>query len=765
MPQYLETLNPAQREAVTTLRGPLLIVAGAGSGKTRVLTYRIAHLLENGIAPWNILALTFTNKAAREMKERIANVVGEKVAGQLWMGTFHSIFLRILRIEAETLGYSPTFSVYDTSASQGAIARIIKEMNLSTDDYAPRRIASRISMAKNNLVLPSQYLNEPLIVEQDSRSKIPRTGEIYEAYQQSLRRASAMDFDDLLLQMTLLLGHYPEIRQRYQEKFAYILVDEYQDTNVVQNRILNQLAEQHHNLCVVGDDAQSIYAFRGAKIQNIIKFPSTYPELKMVKLETNYRSTGAIVEAANRLIAHNPNQIRKVCRASTDGGDDIEISTAFTDMEEANFVAQHIQTTALREKAQHGQFAILYRTNAQSRLLETGLRALNIPYRVYGGTSFYQRKEVQDLLAYFRLVANPADEQALLRVINLPARGIGATTLAALAAGANAREVSLWDYLQDIERTAISLRAATLGAIVQFRELIKGFLGRVHTAEAYGLAEEIYRKSGLREALELDTTPEGESRVGNVGEVFNSIKEFSEAKVESGETDLVTLPMYLDEVSLLTDADKEEEGENERVTLSTIHSAKGLEYDYVYVVGLEENIFPSRRASEEPGGLEEERRLCYVAVTRAAKHLTLTHALSRSTYGQSQRNPQSRFLGEIVPGYHAQGVEYLPANSSTGSSAWRGGTGRTAQNQRLNPSVAKPRGATAPAAINPSALREPATPPEQLSAGDSVLHPRFGRGEILELQQQGGDPRAIVQFINEPKPRTLVLRYAQLRKI
>ncbi|PIE83826.1 MAG: ATP-dependent DNA helicase [Bacteroidia bacterium] len=756
MEDYIKSLNPAQREAVLTLEGPMLIVAGAGSGKTRVLTYRIAHMIEQGVRPWNILALTFTNKAAREMQTRIAGVVGQEVARSIWMNTFHSVFLRILRREAEHTDFTSSFSIYDTSTARTLLSRLIKEDGLEGNAYKPAAIAARISMAKNQLIFPQTYCTDERIQLQDRMAKRPETGRIYERYMDALRKANAMDFDDILVRTYILFAHHPDVLEKYREQFKRILVDEYQDTNTVQDKILYQLAGAHQNLCVVGDDAQSIYAFRGAKIQNILGFPTLYPGVKTIKLETNYRSTASIVGAANQLIAHNPHQIPKSCVAATSGGEGIQIKSCFTDITEAYTVAQDILRTALAEQSGYDQFAILYRTNTQSRQLEIALREKNIPYQIYAGKSFYERREIVDTLSYFRLVINPDDNEALLRVINVPARGIGATTLGHLEAAAKARGCSLWRLLETAEQEGLPIRSGTLGALCRFRDAVAPFIGRALGEEALTVAQELLEAVDLKSAYSNETQAENQTRLDNIDELLSNIDEAAVSTVERGDAEMMTLAMFMDEVSLLSDTDVDEEADRRRVTLTTVHSSKGLEFDHVYIVGLEEGIFPSERSLREASGLEEERRLCYVAVTRAAKRLMLTHAAQRRAFGKTVQNAPSRFLSEIRPGYLQQ---LASEQRSTGLEGTSGGGGYA-------PSI-RPRGINRPQPKAPPAHQiDPAaiTPIDQLQAGDRVLHARFGRGHIEQLQGEGQDVKAIVQF-DVSGTRTLLLKFAKLQKL
>ena len=647
--QYLNELSEVQREAVTTFKGPALIIAGAGSGKTRVLTYRIAHLLKQGVAPWSILSLTFTNKAAREMKERIASVVGQKTAQQLWMGTFHSMFMRILRAESQKLGYPSTFTIYDTADTKSLLNSIIKELKLDTQTYKVNEVYGRISSAKNNLITPQAYANNTQLVSFDRQTRKPEIARIYALYMQRCYKAAAMDFDDLLLNTNVLFRDFPDVLAKYQDKFKYILVDEYQDTNYSQYLIVKRLAENHQNVCVVGDDAQSIYSFRGAKIENILNFRNDYPNYKLFKLEQNYRSTQTIVNAANSVIAKNKRQIQKLSFSAKGIGEKIKVIKAYTDQEEGFMVASAISDIIHREHAHHKDFAILYRTNAQSRIFEEALRKRNIPYRVYGSLSFYQRKEIKDTLAYFRLTVNPSDDEALKRIINFPTRGIGNTTLQRLEATANQKEQSIWVTIEQLGTDNSELKPAAINKVIQFYNLVKQFGTIAYTADAYEAAAAIISNTGLLKEFKADGSVEGITRLQNIEELLNSIKEFSDARKEEGEIELVTLADYLENVSLLTDADNDKPEDRDKVSIMTIHSAKGLEFDYVFLAGIEEELFPSRLSTGSPEELEEERRLFYVALTRAAKLATISHAQVRYKWGNLTSSIPSRFIAEIDP--------------------------------------------------------------------------------------------------------------------
>ncbi|KAA6341586.1 hypothetical protein EZS27_010627, partial [termite gut metagenome] len=614
---YIEELNESQREAVIYNDGPSLVIAGAGSGKTRVLTYKIAYLLENGYAPWNILALTFTNKAAREMKERIARTVSEKRAHALFMGTFHSVFSRILRVEANHIGFSPQFTIYDTADSKSLLHSIIKEMGLDEKVYKPNVVQSRISNAKNHLVLPSAYAADKEIYEADCRAKVSAVRDIYRKYWERCRQADAMDFDDLLFYTFILFRDFPEVLNRYKEQFRYVLVDEYQDTNYAQHCIISQLAKEHLHICVVGDDAQSIYSFRGADINNILRFGEVYPNTRTFKLEQNYRSTKNIVQAANSLIKKNQRQFYKEVFSEKDLGEPITLFQAYSDVEEGEIVVNKIAELHRKEDCTYTDFAVLYRTNAQSRVFEEALRKRNIPYKIYGGLSFYQRKEIKDVIAYFRLVVNPNDEEALKRIINYPVRGIGDTTMTKIVIAAGNNNVSLWKVLCEPLAYELSISKGVYGKVQEFHQLIESFITDVRQKNAYEIGVDIVRRSGIMNDVCQDNAPDSVSRKENVEELLNGIHDFCSMRQEEEDNPDISLSAFLSEVSLLTDQDTDKAGDSERVSLMTIHSAKGLEFRNVFIVGMEEGLFPSFMVSESMQGLEEERRLFYVAITRA----------------------------------------------------------------------------------------------------------------------------------------------------
>ncbi|MFV0470311.1 MAG: ATP-dependent helicase [Dysgonomonas sp.] len=650
MDKLLQQLNESQRAAVEFSDGPSLIVAGAGSGKTRVLTYKIAYLLKLGLAPQNILALTFTNKAAREMRMRIGDLVGETIARRLWMGTFHSVFSRILRSEAEKLGFLSTFTIADSADSRNLIKIIIKEKQLDDKVYKPGTIQSIISKAKNHLVSPTMYAANKEQVEYDQKARIPEVRDIYREYCRRLKASNTMDFDDLLYFTNILFRDFPDVLTSYQQRFQYILVDEYQDTNRSQYKIIKSLGEKHHRVAVVGDDAQSIYAFRGANIDNILNFTKDYPEARTFKLEQNYRSTQNIVNAANSLIRKNANQIEKRVYSEKDEGERIEIASAFSDFEEGIIVANKILDIRREKKASYSDFVILYRTNAQSRIFEESLRKRNIPYRIYGGLSFYQRKEIKDVIAYFRLVVNPSDEEAFKRIVNFPARGIGQTTINKVTESARLHNVSLWEITGDPLGFNLNVNTGTAKKLADFRSTIDGFMAQLPELSAYDLATLIVKQSGIAHDAYQDQTPEGMSRQENLQELLSGIHEFCESRQEEGDGN-VGLMDFLSEVSLLTDQDTDKESEQEKVTMMTIHASKGLEFKNVFVVGLEEDLFPSAMAKSEYRGLEEERRLFYVALTRAKDFCMLSYAKSRFKNGQTNPCNPSRFLRDIDPEY------------------------------------------------------------------------------------------------------------------
>ena len=762
--EMLEGLNDAQKAAAGHIEGPMMVVAGAGSGKTRVLTHRIAHLIDQGVDPFSILALTFTNKAAREMKGRIGQIVGEADARNIWMGTFHSVFARILRIESERINYPSNFTIYDTQDSRSVIKDVIKSLGLDDKLYKPNSIHGRISGAKNNLIGPQDYAANPDIMGEDQQAGRPRIAEIYAGYNLRLQRSGAMDFDDLLFKTNVLLRDFPDLHHKYQQKFAFILVDEYQDTNFAQYLIIRQLGAARENVCVVGDDAQSIYSFRGANIQNILNFQRDYPDCVVYKLEQNYRSTKTIVEAANTVIAKNQDQIRKEVWTGNADGDKIDVHRALSDNDEGSHVADGILTTRSREQARHQDFAILYRTNAQSRAFEEQLRKRNIPYRIYGGLSFYQRKEIKDLIAYFRLTANPADDESFKRVVNYPARGIGKTTMDRLTVAAANHECALWDVLQDPLKKPEDLKGAAWGKLQDFATMISGFATRLETASAFDLGHHIAQHTALLRELHKDKTPEGVARYENVEELLAGMKEFSDTVDPANPDALRTMGDFLVDVALLTDADQDD-GDDDKVSLMTIHAAKGLEFPYIYVVGLEENLFPSQMALNTREELEEERRLFYVALTRAEKRATLSYALTRYRWGQLIQNEPSRFIEEIDEQYLN-----LPTVSARRPEPFDFNTARTSFYKPM-PSGSGPRTTTQPkpgikkvSASAPGAAAESGVAPASsggIAPGVEVKHARFGKGKVLKLEGEEPNVKATV-FFPSAGQKQLLLKFAKL---
>ncbi|MFA5646982.1 MAG: UvrD-helicase domain-containing protein [Bacteroidales bacterium] len=769
--QYLDELSEVQHQAVTSTSGPALIIAGAGSGKTRVLTYRIAHLLKQGVPPWSILALTFTNKAAKEMKERIGSVVGDKMAKQLWMGTFHSMFMRILRAEADKLGFATSFTIYDTADSKSLITSIIKELKLETQTYKTKEVLSRISSAKNNLITPQAYAANTQLVSFDRQTRKPEIAKIYAIYSQRCFKSSAMDFDDLLMNTNILFRDFPDVLAKYQEKFKYILVDEYQDTNYSQYIIVKKLAATHNNVCVVGDDAQSIYSFRGAKIENILNFRNDYPNYKVFKLEQNYRSTQTIVNAANSVIAKNKKQIKKASFSANDIGEKIKIIKAYTDQEEGFMVASAISEVTQRDNVNYKDVAILYRTNAQSRLFEESLRKRNIPYRVYGSLSFYQRKEVKDTIAYFRLTVNPNDDEALKRVINFPARGIGATTMERLQTAANEKDQSIWVTISKLAEHNPGLNAAAISKVTSFCSLISQMGTIAYTAEAYEAAQTIVMNAGLIKEYKADGSIEGVTRLQNIEELLNSIKEFSDIQKEEGVTELSTLADYLENVSLLTDADNDKPEDKDKVSVMTIHSAKGLEFDYVFLAGVEEDLFPSKMTTGSIDELEEERRLFYVALTRAAKEATISHAQVRYKWGTLTSGIPSRFIAEIDPIF----VDDDETDSGFKDATF--GFGNNQRNgMRSNPSTFQATAEKKPvdnssqrkltrldtATNKPNIDNKAYIAPESVEEGMLVLHDRFGPGKVTAIEGEGQNKKATVEF-RAAGTKSLLLKFAKLK--
>ena len=774
MSNYLDELNVSQREAVLYNDGPSLVIAGAGSGKTRVLTYKIAHLMELGYDPWNILALTFTNKAAREMKERIAKQVGER-ARYLWMGTFHSIFSRILRVEAETIGFTSNYTIYDTSDSKSLIKSIIKEMQLDDKTYKPGSVQSRISNAKNHLILPDAYASDPSIVKADMEAKMPVIRDIYRRYWERCRQSNAMDFDDLLVYTFLLFRDYPDIRLKYASQFRYVLVDEYQDTNYAQHSIVLQLTLENQKVCVVGDDAQSIYSFRGANIENILKFTQVYKGAKLFKLEQNYRSTQTIVSAANSLISKNHEQIRKEVFSENSQGEAIAVFQAYSDVEEGEIVANKIVQLRYREHCSCDDFAILYRTNAQSRIFEEALRKRSIPYKIYGGLSFYQRKEIKDVIAYFRLAVNPNDEEAFKRVLNYPARGIGDTTLNKIVTTASMYGVSLWAVLCQPLTFGMSINKGTHAKLQGFRDLIEGFMADVREKNAYEVGRTIVMQSGIMNDIAQDPTPENLSRQENLEELVNGMHDFCATREEEG-NERISLVDYLAEVSLLTDQDSDKEEEGAKVTLMTIHSAKGLEFKNVFVVGLEENLFPSSMCGDSIRALEEERRLFYVAITRAEERCYLSYAKSRFKYGKTEFCTPSRFLKDIDLRYLSLPQSDLLADKvDEGASRFRSSfEPKTSFSPRMKPAADRPKAQIIPPVqpartlkkVSSIASSRPAASPSAgaLQVGSMIEHERFGIGEVVNLVGTGDDCKATVKFRNAGE-KQLLLKFARFKVI
>jgi DNA helicase-2/ATP-dependent DNA helicase PcrA len=745
---YLSELNPSQRQAVEATEGPVMVIAGAGSGKTRVLTYRIAHLINKGVDAFNILALTFTNKAANEMKERIAQIVGPSEARNIWMGTFHSVFARILRQEAERIGFPRDFTIYDTQDSKNLIKTIIKEYGLDDKIYKPGLVLGRISAAKNNLISVEDYKNNVNLIAEDRQSAKPKMVEIYETYQRRLFKSSAMDFDDLLFKTNVLLAKNPDILVKYQHQFKYILVDEYQDTNFSQYLIVKQLAAAYQNICVVGDDAQSIYAFRGANIQNILNFKKDYPDAKIFKLEQNYRSTKNIVKAANSIIELNKEQIKKEVWTDNEEGNKIEIYKASSDNEEGQIIANLILEQKLTNQLNNSDFAVLYRTNAQSRAIEEALRKKNIPYKIYGGTSFYQRKEIKDLLAYYRLAINPNDEESLKRVINYPARGIGKTTLDKISVAAVNSGKSMWEIIANIKSIGLGLNSGTINKVSAFAEMIKSFNLLAANTEAYELGNQIASTSGILKELYSDKTPEGISRYENVQELLNGLKEFSENQKKINPEKTPVLPDFMQDVALLTDQDTETDEDRDKVTLMTIHASKGLEFPYVFIAGMEENLFPSQMALNSRAELEEERRLFYVAVTRAKKQCYLSYATQRFKWGQQIYCEPSRFIDELNPLY----VEHkYPVNRA------KKALGKEPIERKSTP-IQQPRNLKKVSEIQQTPQESASNLP--IVVGSKVEHQKFGVGEVLELE----NGKASIQFKNAGK-KQLLLKYAKLKLI
>jgi DNA helicase II / ATP-dependent DNA helicase PcrA len=794
---YLASLNAPQRAAVEATEGPVMIVAGAGSGKTRVLTFRIAHLMHRGVDAFNILALTFTNKAAREMKARIAQVVGEREAKNLWMGTFHSIFAKILRLEADKIGYPNNFTIYDTEDSKNVLKDIIKSLNLDDKIYKPSMVLNRISSAKNNLITSAQYRHNQNLLLEDKASQKPLLVDIYESYEKRCFKASAMDFDDLLFNTNKLLRDFPEVLYKYQNKFRYIMVDEYQDTNFSQYVIVRQLAARFQNICVVGDDAQSIYSFRGASIQNILNFEKDYPDLQTFKLEQNYRSTQTIVNAANQIIANNKEQLEKVVWTDNSIGEKIKVISAATDNEEGQKIAASIYETRMQKMSDFKEFAILYRTNAQSRSFEEALRKLNLPYKIYGGLSFYQRKEIKDLLAYIRLCINQNDEESLKRIINYPTRGIGQTTMDKVFATAAEHGISMWTVLDNLDDFRLNIHQGTANKISDFTNMIKSLSMIIPYTNAYEASEKIASASGLLKDLYNDKTPEGVSRYENVQELLNGVKDFTENTrsaieeelngvikerqieinpngelvfgLDEADKQIRTLDEFMQDIALLTDADeKDDDDDKNKITLMTIHASKGLEFPYVYVVGLEENLFPSQMSLHSRSDLEEERRLFYVAVTRAETKATLSYAHTRYKFGSLIYCEPSRFIEEIDDTYldypdepagnplfdnqtfNKIRQQFNGENSFT--TDFKFNTNKPQAKRNLQPLFKK----SSPAASLPNQQDI-----DRIKIGSIVFHEKFGNGIVKQLEGISPNIKALVEF-EKDGVKNLILKYAKL---
>ncbi len=751
---YLEELNEVQRQAVIHTDGPIMVLAGAGSGKTRVLTYRIAYLIEQGVDPFNILSLTFTNKAAREMKDRISRIVGDPMAKALWMGTFHSVFAKILRFESDRIGYPSNFTIYDMDDSKNLIKSIIKEMKLDDKVYKPQLVQRRISAAKNSLISAAAYQKDTSIYGDDSKAKKPLLGKIYSTYEKRCFKAGAMDFDDLLFQTNLLFKKHDEALLKYQDKFRYIMVDEFQDTNFAQGNILKMLAARHENICVVGDDAQSIYAFRGANIQNILQFKSRYPDVEIFKLEQNYRSTKTIVEAANQIISNNKEQLKKDVWTSNTQGEPIKLIKCLSETEEGNFIGSEILDIKGKEGNTEDDFAILYRTNAQSRALEEALRKRNIQYRIYGGLSFYQRKEIKDLLAYCKLCVNPNDEEAFKRILNYPARGIGQTTKGKITIAASEEGKSPWEIICNLAEARLKINSGTAQKISDFVDMIRSFQIMSSDKDAYEVGNRIASTTGILKSFYSDKTPEGISRYENIQELLSGMKEFSEIDLSEEEKDIVnprSLGLFMEDVSLLTDVDLKDKKEDglPKVSLMTVHSAKGLEFPYVFISGLEEDLFPSQMSVNSRADLEEERRLFYVAVTRAEQRAFLSYASTRFRFGNMQYCEPSRFISEISSSLiDSPAIQKVSAKRELSSG------------YKLSKHVTK-RKLVRP---NQSSGGVDVRVMEQLEIGSQVKHDRFGIGEIVGLEGEMPNRKATVEFKAIGK-KQLLLKFAKLEII
>ena len=793
MENYLETFNPPQRAAVEYCEGPSLVIAGAGSGKTRVLTYKIAYLMEHGYQPWSILALTFTNKAAGEMKDRIAKIVGVDYARMLWMGTFHSIFLRILRQEHEKIGFSSNFTIYDAADSKSLVKSIIKEMELDDKTYKPGTVQGIISNAKNQLVTAEQYASNPANRQSDARHNMAALGQIFLRYCNRCKQSDAMDFDDILLYTYLLFEKHPDVLAKWEQRFRYVLVDEYQDTNFAQHRIVWQLTRQHQHVCVVGDDAQSIYSFRGANIDNILTFQKIYESARLFKLERNYRSTQNIVEAANSLIKKNCRQIQKDIFSENDRGEKLHVMDTHSDIEEAKMVVNAIRGIKRKEGCEYSDFAILYRTNAQSRVFEDTMRKESLPYRIYGGLSFYQRKEIKDVIAYFRLAVNPNDEESFKRVINYPARGIGQTTVTKILSAATEHEVSLWTVINSPKQYELGVNKGTLMKIAAFREMISSFIENAQKMPANQVGTMIVKQSGIIADIYQDTTPENLSRQENVEELVNGMQDFCDMRMEEGNEN-ISLSDYLSEVSLMSDVDSDKGDDEHKITLMTIHSAKGLEFGTVFVVGLEEGLFLSDMVSGNPREMEEERRLFYVAITRAKTHCYLSYAQCRFRYGQMEFSAPSRFLKDIDPKYLDRQQSMFSTRRSMDDEVelpWQRKRSLFGERQEtprpFRPTVpsakpfpsaspffsARPVPSTGTTTARPlSSVSQTTSFPQGTSShaggglkeGAYILHNRFGRGKVLKVEGTGDNTKATVQFENVGT-KQLLLKFAKFEVI
>lgn len=770
MNKLFDGLNKAQQEAVKNIDGPALVIAGAGAGKTRVLTYRIAHLLENNIAPSSILALTFTNKAAREMKDRIGNLLGSDQARFIWMGTFHSIFARILRKESDKLGYPSSFSIYDSADTKSLIKSIVKELQLDDKIYKPGEIYNRISSAKNNLITPQAYMSSDKIRERDRITRKPMLGDIFKIYAARCKKAGAMDFDDLLLNTNILFRDFPDTLKVYQEKFKFILVDEYQDTNYSQYLIVKKLGEKHQNVCVVGDDAQSIYSFRGAQIENILNFKNDYPSFKLFKLEQNYRSTRTIVDAANSIIDKNQGQIKKKIFSENEQGTKINIVKTLTDIEEGFMVSNAIFDTIFAQQANYIDFAIMYRTNAQSRIFEEALRRRNVPYKVYGSISFYQRKEIKDMIAYLRLLINPNDDEALKRVINYPARGIGDTTLSKLEETASKNEISIWKVLEDLSESSVLFNRGTLAKLAGFRDFICEYQNKCVELNAYEITNNMASAIGIMKELRNGNTPEEVSKYENLEELLNGIRDFTEEAKEEGLPS--GLQNYLENIALLTDADNEKPEDKNKVSIMTIHSAKGLEFGHVYIAGVEEELFPSPQSLESIRDIEEERRLFYVAVTRAKKSVTISYSQSRYRWGVPADCQPSRFIKDIDEIYIEWPDDPRKINQDKEvSGLFRDDTSQTRLKKvgsdfnRMNSRLTKITHNISPD-VSPNTTHDPnfiPSDPMTVQTGMLVEHQRFGRGKVVQIEGEMPNKKATVFFQQIREEKQLLLKFAKLR--